>query len=1080
MEERGQGYSIHVRILGNPQRDITRSLSRFFTNRRKSGGGENQVIRLSSTLYKICFKEKEDQERVLSKEHHEIKLSSTQETIAVQVTHLECNEPTPGDTSVASSCDKSDFTAAPVSDEAEEVSESPHTQDSLPPVRSKSLVPNPRAFTLIEKRLQEELKHTCPGMTWSVDSCHAYLTFEGTSADVLQAKIVLKQLLGMVVERPVELPGYELAFLLTLGKMNILEKKLHEVELEVVLQNDKTSATLLGLDTESVKLASDVLGDLLDHKCLEGVKDWELLNESGGGHTLINSLLQRLNHPFKHVDIRVSPVGTLVNILVVGCTESVKTVVEELKNFLGRVDEPVDPTPTSIVSVCNQEEERLHLPSLSLAEFFDLFLILVGLKDFLKGKVTWSQTSPPSCVIVLRGLKQDIKQARQEVTRKLQDLSSKELVLDKPGMLQYFSSKGKDFLALLLKTHKCLVLLQESKPDFRDTIEEFWFPEFQQTPAAPEGLKFHYFQQLGRMARVHVKNVVIESKLGEVEAEETDAILNLLSSGYDITDTPLFHAAGDSVQKEFRNKESRLGCTYTGAGRLRCKIIIHVRLNWKLDQQNTLKNILVECDSKREYRSVCLFLTDTGNVPPLEAAGILVNALAMTAAQLMHLTLIKIVTSEERLSDALQSKLKSCSGQLVPQEPRKASFLQAFFGFSASDSSNKSSQATKDSWQPLRTKFSSKPAMLQLFTEKQETLEKVTQTINAHISSLYSQCVIRDPALEHLTVSHLEEIYLKLLSTGVVVSKAKDCLKLEGTDPAVEEVKTLVEQVLQELKTMNSEEDKWLLDGVHWQYEEQQRMKDFSTLDSCQLERAYRLGQTEVSLKWEGARKMMVNFPAMQGQVPEDNKCFRVHRKEKLTEKGIPAFWQEMASSRGAKMIQLSHDSLEYQCVEKRFNLSAARYQIQSIERIQCGPLYQAYSLRKKQMEEKNGQEKGNERILYHGTSSETSLLICEHGFNRSLNQRSMFGHGVYFAVNAEYSATYSKPNTDGFYTLIQARVLTGTYTLGRPNLRAVPSRSTSLNHDLFDSVVDKMESPSVFVIFHDSQAYPEYRITFK
>uniref|UniRef100_A0A6P8PXK2 Poly [ADP-ribose] polymerase n=1 Tax=Geotrypetes seraphini TaxID=260995 RepID=A0A6P8PXK2_GEOSA len=1080
MEERGEGHSIYARILGNPQGDITKALSFFFANRRKSGGGENQVEPLSSTLYKICFKEKEAQEKVLRKENHEIKLSSTQESIMVQVTRLESNEAAAGAT-FRSSRGTPDHTAA-----AEEVPESSHIEDS-PAVRSKSLLPNPCALPLIEKHLQEKLGHLCPGVTWSVDPSQSHLTFEGTSLAVLQAKTALKQLLGTVIKRHVVLPGYELAFLRTLGKMNFLEKKLHDVELEVVLQTNKTSVILLGLDIQSVKLANDVIGDLLDHKFLEGVKDWELLGESGGGHTLINSMLEMLNHPLKQVDIRVIPVGTLVNFLVVGCAVSVKIVIEELKTFLdtGRMDEPVSPAPASIMSLCDQEEDSFEVPTLSLAESFDQFLTLTDLKDALNGKVTWSQAPPPSCVIVLRGLKQDVDQARQEMTRKLRALFSKELVLDKPGALQYICSKGKDFLASLLETHKCLVLIQHSKTDFRDAIEEFWLPKIQQVPAAPGGLRFHSFQQLGHKACcVHVKNVAIKNELGKIEAEETDVILNLLSSGYDITDTPLFHAAGDSVQKEFRRKENRYGCTYTGAGKLRCKIIIHVRLNWQTDQQDVLRNILEECDRKREYRSVCLFLSDTGKVPPQEAAGILVNALAMTATQLVNLTLIKIVASEERLSKALQEKLESCCGQLVPQEPRKGSFLQALFShFTSSDSSKESCQATEDSWQQLKAKSSSKPAVLRLFTEKQETLMKVTQTIKTHFDSLYTECIIQDSALEHLTVSHLEEIYLKLLRTGVVVSKAKDCLKLQGTISEVEEVKTLVEQDLRELKTTKErEENKWLLVPAQWQYEELQRLKDFSTLDSCQLERGYRLGLAEVSLKWEGTRKMMVNFRAMQGQVPEDNKCFRVQRKERLTVKGLPAFWQEMASSRKAEMIKLRQDSLEYQSVEKRFNLSAAHYQIQSIERIQCIPLYEAYSLRKKQMEEKNGQETENERILYHGTSSETSLLICEHGFNRSLNQRSTFGHGVYFAVNAEYSSAkmYSKPNSDGFCTIIQARVLTGTYSLGHCDLRAAPPRNAYSGRDLFDSVVDKMESPSVFVIFHDTQAYPEYRITFK
>jgi hypothetical protein len=38
----------------------------------------------------------------------------------------------------------------------------------------------------------------------------------------------------------------------------------------------------------------------------------------------------------------------------------------------------------------------------------------------------------------------------------------------------------------------------------------------------------------------------------------------------------------------------------------------------------------------------------------------------------------------------------------------------------------------------------------------------------------------------------------------------------------------------------------------------------------------------------------------------------------------------------------------------------------------------------------------------------------------------------------------------------------------------------TAGTYDLYDSVVDIVESPTVFVIFEDAHAYPEYLITFK
>lgn len=82
--------------------------------------------------------------------------------------------------------------------------------------------------------------------------------------------------------------------------------------------------------------------------------------------------------------------------------------------------------------------------------------------------------------------------------------------------------------------------------------------------------------------------------------------------------------------------------------------------------------------------------------------------------------------------------------------------------------------------------------------------------------------------------------------------------------------------------------------------------------------------------------------------------------------------------------------------------------------------------------------------------------------------------------MDASYSAnsTYSKPTADGTQLMIVARVLTGTYTVGRKGMRVPPLCERS--QDSYDSVVDDFSDPSMYVVFHDDQAYPEYLITFK
>jgi hypothetical protein len=88
---------------------------------------------------------------------------------------------------------------------------------------------------------------------------------------------------------------------------------------------------------------------------------------------------------------------------------------------------------------------------------------------------------------------------------------------------------------------------------------------------------------------------------------------------------------------------------------------------------------------------------------------------------------------------------------------------------------------------------------------------------------------------------------------------------------------------------------------------------------------------------------------------------------------------------------------------------------------------------------------------------------------------------GVYFAVQASNSSqnTYAPPDRHGVQFMFLARVLVGEYTQGTSSLLAPPSRPHPYSDRLYDSVVDNVNSPSMYIIFRDDQAYPEYLIQF-
>lgn len=84
---------------------------------------------------------------------------------------------------------------------------------------------------------------------------------------------------------------------------------------------------------------------------------------------------------------------------------------------------------------------------------------------------------------------------------------------------------------------------------------------------------------------------------------------------------------------------------------------------------------------------------------------------------------------------------------------------------------------------------------------------------------------------------------------------------------------------------------------------------------------------------------------------------------------------------------------------------------------------------------------------------------------------------GCYFAQDAKYSNEFTgKCETKSMF---MCRVLVGDYTEGHRRYTIPPFRDEEKTLT-FDSCVDKLDQPSIFVIFDKNQIYPEYLIQYK
>lgn len=119
-----------------------------------------------------------------------------------------------------------------------------------------------------------------------------------------------------------------------------------------------------------------------------------------------------------------------------------------------------------------------------------------------------------------------------------------------------------------------------------------------------------------------------------------------------------------------------------------------------------------------------------------------------------------------------------------------------------------------------------------------------------------------------------------------------------------------------------------------------------------------------------------------------------------------------------------------------------------------------------------------NVRRLFHGTKGLYVDAICQQGFDWRMCGSSvgtLYGKGSYFARDASYSQSYTDCKK-----MFLVRVLVGEYALGSSLMVRPPPKDPQKPYgELYDSVVNEVGDPRIFVVFTQEQAYPEYLIEY-
>ncbi|XP_008300868.1 poly [ADP-ribose] polymerase 10 [Stegastes partitus] len=345
--------------------------------------------------------------------------------------------------------------------------------------------------------------------------------------------------------------------------------------------------------------------------------------------------------------------------------------------------------------------------------------------------------------------------------------------------------------------------------------------------------------------------------------------------------------------------------------------------------------------------------------------------------------------------------------------------------------------------------------------------------------------------VEHRTLRNLSPYHRQCLE--VIERKHAVKVEIQGSIVTISGFKDFVYGAMCDMKLLmekisNSITDREILKTIQWVQQDpaSSDTTPYSAEATVFIENAFRMKMDKVDILLDN-QPHIINFEKMQEYNIASGKSVKISRK--MLE--LEALNEELADeeysllSNMPEATRVDEESDEFQNVVKRFYESIQEYhskiRIIQVEKLMNRLLYNQYKLKKASILQR-ATYPDIERTLYHGTSETSVKEICIHGFNRSFcgKNATVYGRGVYFAVNSSLSVQeqYSPPNADGYKYIFVSKVLTGDFTKGCHSMKTAPLKETGDIPLRYDSVTDDITKPSMFVIFNDTQAFPEYLIT--
>ncbi|XP_035513982.1 protein mono-ADP-ribosyltransferase PARP14-like, partial [Morone saxatilis] len=553
----------------------------------------------------------------------------------------------------------------------------------------------------------------------------------------------------------------------------------------------------------------------------------------------------------------------------------------------------------------------------------------------------------------------------------------------------------------------------------------------------------------------------------------------------------ILDSAGAAVQMECAQIVNSPGyqprlMIMTSAGMLPSRQIIHVVGQRDPPKIQDLVYAVLQFCEEHKFNSVAFpaLGTGQGGASPSAVADAMVEAVVefVRKKHPKFVCSVKILIFQAVMMTEFHKSMKKREGEEVEEKSiltKIKSSITSLFGLGEERPSTSGLVLEKEEFEPT---------VFQLCADNEKAVSQAKKRIKELIVAEQAEKTITDQYITQLSQADVDQLrdLQKKLTVSIRLDKGQGGqeprIHIEGLTRDVFTAESAVRDIIRKVERMEHQRSKALLVSglVEWQFQIRSGMMvPFDMYTNLSLEEALeRKQRVTISISNEryDADVMLRKAVSVNGR-----KQVELLRKDLKDDAALPSHWDDMKGDI-LKLFPLAAGSKEYNDVETEFQKTGLSANIISIERVQNTTLWQSYQLMKKQLEVKN-KHTNNEKRLFHGTGAKSIDLINKQGFNRSYAGTQVgakCGNGSYFAVDPAYSAQgYARPDISGHKRMYLARVLVGDFTQGRAGMIVPPAKGSRSASDLYDSVVDNTANPTMFIIFSDIQAYPEYLITF-